>query len=608
MPFLSDDQLAIVLAIVLWILVSLGSLIITVFVKRLLQTSIICVMLSGATLVTCYSLGATTTLLAMAFLSTTVLIFIGFWGLFLAGSHNHFVVNKADTDLITPEPLSPLPADLPRDLLMPFLFDGTLCGIYIFDVAAKKNIYINSQYSTITGYSLDDLNQLQEKSGIMNFFHPDDVEGVERHISEVLSSESNHYVDHKYRFRRQDGGWVHCLSRDVLMTSPSSNAKFMIGTFVDVSQLHKERAELGKLNARYSATFEDAPVGVAHVSLKGKFLRANRTLKNLLGYSDMELANLTFMDITHPDDLRKDLDLLESLIEGDIPRYKMDKRYFNAKNQVIWIELTVAAVRHANGDVDYFISIIRDITHDRLIARELKETNAAFTRFVNSSPFLLEQPISAIGAMAARIENKLVQRQIEEELLLVNDIAAISKSSDELTNRLNNLLDLVRFNPSSMTVDNESLANIVKLSRSQAALSPSYPKCRVSCDQSAVIPVDRTSFVTLIGHLCMNIEQMRTLADTQLMDVKIACYPEDWHQRVVLEFQCSGFELTPEFEQLMLRAYDYQDENQLDEVGLRFAIIRQIVRAHSGQLEVDCHASAGFTMTIALPSGSVLPD
>lgn len=606
MEFISNDQLTIAPSIVLWSIVSTGVLIISFFVKRLFYTSLLCVLLSGVALAICYSVGATAALLKLSFFSTTLLIIIGFYGLFLAGSHRHFKLTTSEAEPALSPFNSGLPNDFPSERLLPFLLENNICGIYVFDELSKKNVYVNAQFSKITGYSLQTLNAILKQSGPLQNFHPDDTIMVERHLKAALASTPGQSFDIQFRYRHRDGRWVHCLSRDTVIDGISGRSRFLIGSFVDVSQLHEERAELDNLNARYASTFEDVPMGLAHISLQGKFLMANRTLKNLLGYNDSELANLSFIDITHPEDLHKDFDLLKSLTRGEIPQYKVHKRYFNAQNQVIWIELTVAAVRKVDGEVDYYIIIIRDITHDRLVARELNEATAVVKRFVNSSPFLLEQPIEAIGAMAARIENKIVQRGIEEELPLIQDVATMSRVSNDFSNRLNNLIDLVRFNPKLISIEHESLEEIVKLSRNQAGFNPNYPRCRVRNDANFFVPVDKAAFVNLIVNLCLNIEQTRQLPDSQLRDINISCFPEDWHERVIVEFQCEGFELTPEFRQLMLRAFNYQDDNQLDEVGLRFAIIRQIVRAHKGLLEVNCEGDNGFSLTVILPTGTAL--
>ncbi|WP_298632600.1 PAS domain S-box protein [uncultured Umboniibacter sp.] len=600
MEHFPNIQLANFLSITLWALVSLGLLALTFRCRQLLYTNVLAVLVSGASLAACYSLAAMDALLIVALLSSLLLFALAYCLIRLYFSPDRL----PQSSWINTNKRA---YNFPSEAILPQLLEQSICGAYIFDLTTKSHVFVNAQYSKISGYSLNDLNTLKEGSGLINIIHPEDATAVKKHIEGAIANSSEEHCDLHYRFRHKDGNWIHCLSRDVVVKDDNGTASFLVGTFVDVTQLHEEHTELEKLQIRYAATFEDAPVGIAHVSQQGKFLRANRTLKNLLGYSDSELANLTFADITHPDDLQKDFDLLNSLIEGAIPQYKVDQRYFNAQNQVIWIELTVAAVRQANGEVNYFISIMRDITQSRLIAHELKETNAAFKRFVNSSPFLLEQPIEAIGAMATRIENKIVQRKIEKELLFIDELASISKVSEELSTRLDNLLDLVRFNPNVMSIDFESLEEIIKLSRNEAEFNSSYPRCRVSCDKNVSLPVNKSAFVKLIVNLCINIEQMRQLPDAQLREVKINCYPEDWHQRVVVELHCSGFQLTPEFKQLMLRAYDYQDENQLDEVGLRFAIIRQIVRAHQGQLEVGCDTDDGFSLTIILPAGITLP-
>ena len=600
MEHFPDVQLATSLSLALWALLSACLLALSFRLRQLLYINVLWVLLSGSGLAICYSLEALNLLLVLTF--CVALSYVGLaYGILRTAL---FKISPTESTAIT---IKNLPENFPRESLLPALLERSNRGIYIFDLCTQANIFINAQYTHITGYSLKDLNRLQKQSGLMHVFHPDDVDAVERHIQEVVSSPMSEYSEIQYRFRHRDGRWIHCLSHDVMVRDEGGEDRFMIGTFVDVSQLYKERAEFRSLSSRYSATFEDAPVGIAHVSQQGKFLRANSTLKALLGYSDSELANLTFMDITHPDDLEKDLNLLNSLIEGDIPNYKMEKRYFNAQNKIIWIELTVAVVRKTNGDVDYFISIISDITHNRLIARDLKEVNAAFKRVVNSSPFLLAHPIDAIGSMAARIENKIIQRGGEKELLFINDIATISRVSSEMSSRLENLLDLVRFNVHSTTIAPVSLEGLIKRSRGQVGLNSAYPVCRVSCEGDAIIPVDDVSFVKLITNLCLNIEQMRKLPGHEIREVRVSCYPEDWHEQIVLEFKCGGFELTPEFQQLMLRAFDYLDENQLDEVGVRFAIIRQIVRAHNGKLELDCSTPTGFALTVTLPAGTTLP-
>jgi PAS domain S-box-containing protein len=102
-------------------------------------------------------------------------------------------------------------------------------------------------------------------------------------------------------------------------------------------------------------------MGMTLVGLGGRFLRANRALCELVGYDDDELQELTFQDITHPDDLDADLAHVQELIDGERETYQMEKRYFTKQGAVIWVLLSVSIVRD-EGRPLYFISQIQDIT------------------------------------------------------------------------------------------------------------------------------------------------------------------------------------------------------------------------------------------------------
>lgn len=127
---------------------------------------------------------------------------------------------------------------------------------------------------------------------------------------------------------------------------------------------------LERSEAMFEQTFSQAAVGMALVSLEGYWLRVNLRICQLLGYSERELLRLTFQDITHPDDLDGDLELLDQLLANEISTYSMEKRYFRSDSSIVWVELTVALNRLPDGSPHHFISVIVDISE-----RKLAETN-----------------------------------------------------------------------------------------------------------------------------------------------------------------------------------------------------------------------------------------
>jgi PAS domain S-box-containing protein len=111
----------------------------------------------------------------------------------------------------------------------------------------------------------------------------------------------------------------------------------------------------------YRATFDQAAVGMCHVSLDGSFLRVNSKLCSFLGYSEEELLRLTFMDVTHPDDLNLDMEGANSLRAGARQSYQIEKRYRCKDGSYRWGQLTVALLRKQDGSPKFFLSVVADI-------------------------------------------------------------------------------------------------------------------------------------------------------------------------------------------------------------------------------------------------------
>jgi PAS domain S-box-containing protein len=151
------------------------------------------------------------------------------------------------------------------------------------------------------------------------------------------------------------------------------------------ARLEATLAELGESEERFRATFEQAAVGVAHVGLDGRWLRVNDKVCEITGYTRKELSRLTFQDITHLDDLQKDLDNLDQLLAGDIRTYSTEKRYLRKDGSIVWINLTVSAVRDALDRVKYFITNIVDVTERRRAQEALSRSEERYRAVVEQS-------------------------------------------------------------------------------------------------------------------------------------------------------------------------------------------------------------------------------
>jgi PAS domain S-box-containing protein len=161
---------------------------------------------------------------------------------------------------------------------------------------------------------------------------------------------------------------------------PWRRADGNIGGALLFAELRTEQVEarraLTDSEARFRATFENAAVGVALVGSDGSILRGNNCLARMLGYSVEELKTLTFQDLTHPDDLATNLSVFNKTLVGEAESYCIEKRYVRKDGGTVWASLSVGSVRKTDGGVDYFVSVVEDITDRKRAEARLAERNA----------------------------------------------------------------------------------------------------------------------------------------------------------------------------------------------------------------------------------------
>lgn len=142
----------------------------------------------------------------------------------------------------------------------------------------------------------------------------------------------------------------------------------VLGIVRDISSRKRTQEALRESEERFRGSFEQAAVGMAMVDLDGRFLSVNPKLCAILGYPATALHELTFQQITHPDDLEADVELMHGVLRGDRATYTLEKRYLRGDGSVRWARLTVSLMREADDTPSHFIAVIEDI-HDQRMAQ-----------------------------------------------------------------------------------------------------------------------------------------------------------------------------------------------------------------------------------------------
>lgn len=168
-------------------------------------------------------------------------------------------------------------------------------------------------------------------------------------------------------------------SRKIILNSalPIKNKKGEVEGGIIVNQditedFYRER-ELIQSKEEYKKIFDNSPIGMAVLSLEGKWLQVNDNLVDMLGYSRDKFLKMDFQNVTHKDDLSKDLKLLQDTLKGKISRYKVEKRYIHKDGHFVYCILSVSLVKDSKNKPLFFISQIQDISDIKESELKLKK-------------------------------------------------------------------------------------------------------------------------------------------------------------------------------------------------------------------------------------------
>ncbi|HET8734546.1 MAG TPA: PAS domain S-box protein, partial [Anaeromyxobacteraceae bacterium] len=145
-------------------------------------------------------------------------------------------------------------------------------------------------------------------------------------------------------------------------------------------------AELARATEHLRAIFEAPSVGIGIVDRTRRWREANARLCEMLGYSREELAARTWMDVTHPDDLERDMAGAAGMLSGERPAYVTEKRYVRKDGSTVWALVSASAMRGPDGAVESVLVIVQDVGAKRKAEEALRAAYREMDAHVTGSP------------------------------------------------------------------------------------------------------------------------------------------------------------------------------------------------------------------------------
>ena len=496
---------------------------------------------------------------------------------------------------------------LDQEKVLADILEDTLSGYWDWDLVNNTE-YLSPAFKLMFGYQDHELENLPETWQKMIF--PEDMPITLENFDMHVKTRGLHPFRQEVRYRHRDGStvWVICTGRVVEWQEDGSPVR-MVGCHVDITERKQAEDALRASEEKFKNAFQYSAIGMALISTEGKWLRVNSRICDILGYSEDELLQKTFQEITHPDDLNADLEYVAQMIAGEIKFYTMEKRYFHKKGNIICVLLAVSLVKDSLGKPAYFISQIEDIT---------KAKNAETQRQELEAQLRQSQKLEAIGTMVGGISHEfnnvlqsmflyasLVQADLPENEVLHSNFQRILDGGNRARDLIKQVLTFSRKAKVKMEPQHihDMIMDVLVLER---ASLPANIDIQQDIDLNCgLVLCDKTQIHQIMVNLCNNAQHaMGEKGGTLTVSLKLA--------------QASLSNGDPETDVLELKVSDTGhgiDASDLERIfdpffttkqfgqgtGLGLAVVHGIVEMMDGNISVTSEIDKGTTFRILFP-------
>ncbi|MEI8244780.1 MAG: PAS domain S-box protein [Lentisphaerota bacterium] len=228
-----------------------------------------------------------------------------------------------------------------------------------------------------------------------------------------------------------------------------------IASHIGNALMRKQAKEaMAQSEARFRSYFELPLTGRAITSPQKGWMEVNATLCDMLGYTKAELMQMTWTELTHPDDLALDLTQFNRLLNDEIDGYMLDKRFIHKDGHSVFTHMAVQCLRHPDRSVDYLVSIIIDIselkrTEEELIKAKEKaqERDRLKSAFLANMSHEIRTPMNGILGFTGLLKEPRLTGEEQQQYIKI-----IEQSGDRMLNTINDIINISKIESGQMEI------------------------------------------------------------------------------------------------------------------------------------------------------------
>lgn len=258
--------------------------------------------------------------------------------------------------------------------------EGANVGIWDYNLV-EDVIYCSPRFKSILG--LDNKFSFRSVREIENFIHPGDRDISYKAFKKIKYN--NKHFALEFRMRHSDGHYIWMRVKGKATKNEKKEIVRITGYIEDISDWKISQKKLFEKNNTFKSIFDHSRIGMVMISPRYKYLRVNKSFCNMTGYTQKELLNMGFVDITHPGDLPNDFAAIRSIFSGKSNNYKYEKRYVRKDGKTIWCMILGVLICDINNRPLYIATQVQDITEKREAELALRESETRYALAVKGS-------------------------------------------------------------------------------------------------------------------------------------------------------------------------------------------------------------------------------